>query len=112
MLSHEVYSHLLQQQQEANTDQSTTVISLDTVFLQLGTYKMLMLSNLDIQQIKLLNVAQWYSPANAGDASSIPGSGRPPGGGNGNTLQYSCLNNPMDIGPWWATVHGVATSQT
>ena len=112
MLSHEVYSHLLQQQQEANTDQSTTVISLDTVFLQLCTCKMLMLSNLDIQQIKLLNVAQWYSLANAGDASSIPGSGRSPGGGNGNTLQYSCLKNPMDIGPWWATVHGVATSQT
>ena len=112
MLSHEVYSHLLQQQQEANTDQSTTVISLDTVFLQLCTCKVLMLSNLDIQQIKLLNVAQWYSLANAGDASSIPGSGRSPGGGNGNTLQYSCLKNPMDIGPWWATVHGVATSQT
>ena len=49
-------------------------------------------------------------PANAGDASSIPGSGRSPGGGHGNSLQYSCLENPMDRGTWWATVHGVAKS--
>jgi len=49
-------------------------------------------------------------PANTGDirdASSIPGSGRYPGEGNGNPLQYSCLENPMDRGAWWATVHGV-----
>ena len=45
--------------------------------------------------------------ANAGDASSIPGSGRPPGEGNGNLLQYSCLGNPMDKGAWQATVCGV-----
>ena len=54
-------------------------------------------------------------PANAGDvsdASSIPGVGRFPGGGHGNPLQYSCLENPMDRGPWWATLHGVAKSQT
>ena len=54
-------------------------------------------------------------PANAGylrDASSIPGSGRSPGEGNGNPLQYSCLENPMDRGAWWATVHGVAKSRT
>ena len=43
---------------------------------------------------------------------SIPGSGRYPGEGNGNPLQYSCLENPMDSGAWWATVHGVAKSQT
>ena len=43
---------------------------------------------------------------------SIPGSGRSPGGGSGNPLQYSCLENPMDRGPWWATVHGVAKSWT
>ena len=42
----------------------------------------------------------------------IPGSGRSPGGGNGNSLQYSCLENPMDRGSWWAIVHGVAESQT
>ena len=45
-------------------------------------------------------------PANAGDAGSIPGSGRSPGEGNGNPLQYSCLKNPMDRGAWWATVPG------
>ena len=47
-----------------------------------------------------------------GDLGLIPGSGRSPGEGNGNTLQYSCLENPMDGGAWWATVHGVAKSQT
>ena len=51
-------------------------------------------------------------PANAGDAGLIPGSGRSPGGGNGNPLQYSCLENPMDRGAWGATVHGVAKSRT
>ena len=50
--------------------------------------------------------------ANAGDADSIPMSGRSPGGGNGTPLQYSCLENPMDRGPWWAMVHTVAKSQT
>ena len=43
---------------------------------------------------------------------SIPGSGRSPGGENGNALQYSCLENAMDRGDWWATVHGVANIQT
>ena len=47
-------------------------------------------------------------PANAGDVGSIPGSERPPGEGNGNPLQYSCLGNHMDRGAWWAVVHGVA----
>ena len=47
-----------------------------------------------------------------GDLGLIPGSGRSPGEGNGNPLQYSCLENPMDRGAWWATVHGVAKSQT
>ena len=54
-------------------------------------------------------------PANAGDTGDvgmIPGSGRSPGGGNGNPLQYSYLENPMDRGAWWATVHGVAKSRT
>ena len=51
-------------------------------------------------------------PVNAGDSSSIPGLGRSPGDGNGNLLQYSGLENPMDSGAWWATVHGVAKSQT
>ena len=43
---------------------------------------------------------------------SIPRLGRSPGEGNGNPLQYSCLENPMDGGAWWATVHGVAKSRT
>ena len=47
-------------------------------------------------------------PTNAGDMSLIPGSGRSPGGGNGNPLQYSCLGNPADRVAWWATVHEVA----
>ena len=50
--------------------------------------------------------------ANAGDLGSIPGSGRSPGEGNGNPLQYSCLENPMDEGAWGATVHGVTKSWT
>ena len=59
-------------------------------------------------------------PASVGDARdtvSIPGSGRYPGGGNGNSLQYSCLGNPMDRGAWWATVglhrvrHDLVTKQ-
>ena len=54
-------------------------------------------------------------PANAAgvrEVSSIPGSGRTPGEGNGNTLKYSCLENPMDRGIWWAIVDRVAESQT
>ena len=49
---------------------------------------------------------------NAGDLGSIPGFGRSLGEGNGNPLQYSCLENPMDRGAWWALVHGVRRSQT
>ena len=49
---------------------------------------------------------------NAGDLGSMPGLGRFPGEGNGNPLQYSCLQNPMEGGAWQATVHGVAKSQT
>ena len=54
-------------------------------------------------------------PANAGDTGdvgSIPGSGRAPGVGNGNSLQYSFLGNSMDREAWWATVHGMAKNQT
>ena len=54
-------------------------------------------------------------PANVGDltdSGSIPGSGRYPGGGHGNPFQYFCLENPMDRGDWWATVHWIEKSQT
>ena len=53
-------------------------------------------------------------PARVGDARDpglTPGRGRPPGEGNGSPLQYSCLEDPMDRGAWWATVHGVTKSQ-
>ena len=50
--------------------------------------------------------------AHAGDMGLIPGSGRSPGGGNGNPLKYSCQDNSVDRGAWWATVHGVAKSGT
>ena len=51
-------------------------------------------------------------PASAGDSGSIPGLGKSPGGGNGNPLQYSCLDNPMDRGAWRATLHGITKSRT
>ena len=54
-------------------------------------------------------------PTSAGDtrdAGSIPGSGRAPGEGNGNPLQYSCLENPIDREVWWATVHRIVKSRT
>ena len=58
-----------------------------------------------------LAVAVKNPPPNEGDLSSIPGSGRSPGGGNGNPLQYCGLEDPMDRGAWWATAHGVEKSQ-
>ena len=51
-------------------------------------------------------------PANTGDKGLMLGPGRSPRGGHGNPLQYSCLEIPMDRGPWQATVHGVVKSQT
>ena len=52
------------------------------------------------------------SACNAGDLGSVPGLGRSSGELNGNPLQYSCLENPMNREAWWATVHGIAKSQT
>ena len=79
-------------------------------------------------ELKLCSLkwALWFGPsqvvqvvknlaANTGDlrgVSLIPGSERSPGGGHGNPLQYSCRENPMDRGAWWATVHGVTKNQT
>ena len=63
------------------------------------------MGSLIVQQAKNL-------PANAGDLGSIRRSGRSPGGGNGNPLQYCCLGNPMDGGAWQATIHGVTKSRT
>ena len=53
-----------------------------------------------------------YNAGDAGDTDSIPGSGKFPGGGNGNPHQYSCLENPLDKGAWCATVYEVTKSQT
>ena len=60
----------------------------------------------------LAGLAVKASACNAGDLGSIPGLGRSPGEGNGNPLQYSCMEKPMDRGAWWATVHGVAKCRT
>ena len=66
------------------------------------------------QEIKFSSPEQWASMValSSGDPGSIPGLGRSPGEGNGNPLQYSCLENSMEGGAWWAIVHGVAKSQT
>ena len=64
---------------------------------------------------KRLGLLRWLSgkesACNSGDTVSIPGSGRSPGEGNVNPLQYSCLGNLMDRGAWWATVYGIAKGQ-
>ena len=65
-------------------------------------------TSLLVQWASLIAQSVKKSACNAGDPGSIPGSGRSPGEGNGNLLQYSHLENSMDRGAWWATVHGVA----
>ena len=75
----------------------------------------LMVYGLYIGRVSQVALAVKNPPASAGDtraADSFPGSGRFPGGRHGSPLQYSCLENPMDRGAWWATVHGVAEDQT
>ena len=77
-------------------------------YIQIGNHQVVYLELYPCQ------VAQWLknSPASAEGVGSIPSLGRSPGEGNGNALQYSCLENPMDRGAWWGTVHGVAKNQT
>ena len=65
-----------------------------------------------LEWVAILGLVVKNPPENARDAGLIPGSGRSPGGGNDNPLQYSCLGNPMDGGTWWAAVHGVVKSRT
>ena len=68
-----------------------------------------------IKRVKYWSLVVKNSPANVGDVrvvGSIPGSGRSPGGGHGNPLQYFCLKNPMDRGNWQATIHGITKSWT
>ena len=94
----------------SNTSNCLLDITLQDVWLQVSDHT-----------IMVIRVRKNFSPGgpdskesacNAGDLGLIPGLGRSPGGGHGNPLQYSCLENPMDRGAWWATVHGVAKSQT
>ena len=70
----------------------------------------LVLTHSNAQASQMASVVK-NPPASVGDVGSIPGSGRSPGEGSGTPLQYSCLENPMERGAWWATVHGVAKSQ-
>ena len=63
---------------------------------------------LQASQVALVRKKLPANAGTAGDAGSIPGSGRSPGGGQGNPLQHSCLENPMNRGAWWARVHRVA----
>ena len=63
-------------------------------------------------QVALVLKNPLFNAEDIRDMGSIPGSGRSPGGGHDNPLQYSCLENPMDRGAWWATIHGVTKSQT
>ena len=93
---------------------------LSTSFLSLGEKKKLTLLKIQSDSGNQINASshdlrwlpRWLSGresiCNAGDMSLIPGLGRFPGGGNGDSLQFSCLGNPMDRGAWRATVHGVA----
>ena len=71
----------------------------------IGVHLYLLLSTRGGSEVKV-------SAHNAGDLGSIPGSGRSPGEGSGNPLQYCCQENPMDRGDWWATAHGITKSQT
>ena len=70
------------------------------------------LVNIKASQVALVVKNPPAKAGDSGDMGSIPGSGRFSGGGHGNSLQYSCLENPVDRGVWWATVHRVAKSWT
>ena len=86
--------------------------SLDCIFLGSKTTSGNDCSHEIKRRLLLGSLDSKVSAYNSGDPGSIPGSGRSPGEGNGNQLQYSCLENPMDWGAWWATVHGVTKSWT
>ena len=94
--------------------------SVSYLFLCLCLFTCLLLGDVSASLFGLfhppLGLPRWYSgkesACQAGDLSSILGSGRSPGEGNGNPLQHSCLENPMDRGAWQATVHAVTRSWT
>ena len=87
---------------------STVGPEIETVFLPLGNLK----ASWEGFPSGSAGKESACKAGDTGDVGSIPGSGRSPGGGNGNPLQYSCLENPMDGGAWRAAVHGVAKSWT
>ena len=101
-------------------EQPFSSFSLQFILVSLFSWRLcgaLLTSVLSPENFFRSTVTPWIKslPANAGDIRDvglIPGSGRSPGGGNGNSLQYSCLENPMDRGAWRATVHGITKSQT
>ena len=78
----------------------------------MSDYGVIYLKNLWASQVVLLAKNPSANAGDLRDVGLIPGTGRSPGGGHGNPLQYFCLENPMDIGAWWATGHRVAKSQT
>ena len=89
-----------------NLKSTLTIINLDPLnFLSLENYQDHCITEIQSFQGGLSDKG---SPCNAGDAGLIPESGRAPGEGNGNPLQYSCLRNPTDRGACWAIVHWVA----
>ena len=81
-------------------------VNISVLSKSLGVAATLLLHELRFS-LKVCNAVK-NLPDSVGDMSSIPGSGRSPGEGNGSPLQYSCLENPMDRGAWWATVCEVA----
>ena len=84
----------------------------EEVFLMMAMFPVL--SNSQQSYIRASQLVQMVKnpPANAGVVGLIPMSGISPGEGNGNPLQYSCLENAMDRGAWWTTVHGITKSWT
>ena len=120
--------HLVQSQGQllplpsVKCDNMRQVLPIREAHLRLGTRVSLGINYVGIQglwppwlraQLRALKSSDGQEPAcKAGDADSIPGSRRSPGERNGNLLRYSCLENPMDRGAWWATLLGVAKSWT
>ena len=82
------------------------------IYIVITTVKLIKLTHLSSHMGLLRWLSGKESTCQVGDTGSILGSGRYPREGNGNTLHYSCLENPIDRGAWWATIHGVAKSWT
>ena len=90
-------------------------LSLNVPQWHIDYFKLKLLREDPMQESSQVTLVVKNPPANAGDikdAGSIPGLGRSPGGGHSNPFQYSCLENPINRGAWWPTVHRVAKSQT